>query len=349
MDKKLNSLPVPSPTQNNQSKGGEFIKGLKWSLGINIGCCGFSALFFGLIFTFFAFIGFLAAGFQVSSPDNMQESSISGFGPDKIAVINITGEIVSESGNSFLDPLVSSSSDIKLQLQKASDDKTVKAIVLRIDSPGGAVTASDEIYQKVKEMSGEKKVIASFGNVAASGGYYVATSAHKIFANPATITGSIGVIISIPNMEGLYEKIGYKETIIKSGEFKDLGSSSRLITEKEKAIFQSLIDESYLQFIQIIASGRNMDLEKVKILADGRIYSGRQAKELNLIDELGTLEDAIEEAKKLANIKNAQIIEYKKSFWEEFSGASYQAIVKLNPFNSYKSFSRLKVEYKWVD
>jgi len=339
--------PIPPPVYVKKS-GGEFVKGLKWSLGINAGCCGVFMIFFFLIFTLFAILGALAVGIGSSDLNKTKESSIEGIGPDKIAIINISGEILSGSQSSVFDSANADSKTIISQLKKAKEDPFVRAVVLRIKTPGGSVTASDEIHNKVKELAKEKKVVASFDGLAASGGYYIACGSDKIFANPATLTGSIGVIITIPNLSSLYDKIGYKEVVIKSGKLKDIGSSTRELTSEEKDIFQGLIDDFYERFVEVVSDGRKMSKDEVKKIADGRIYSGKQAKALKLIDNFGGLDEAISEAKILANIQNAQVIEYRHSFWEDLSGVSSRIAEKIKLF-SFPTKSSPSLEYKWIE
>ena len=186
----------------------------------------------------------------------------------------------------------------------------VKSIVLRIESPGGAVGASQEIYQEIKRTRLVKPVIASMGSMGASGGYYAALGANTIIANPGTMTGSIGVIVKFPNLEGLFEKIGYKSEVIKSGPLKDVGASNRPMSEEERKLMQDLIDNVYSQFVKDIAADRDMPLDTVKKLADGRVYSGEQALEVNLIDSLGNFTDAIAMAAEMGglDVEDPQLI-----------------------------------------
>ena len=233
---------------------------------------------------------------------------------DKLALVRIEG-------------VITESEDIVRQIKKYREDSSIKGIVLRIDSPGGAVGPSQEIYREVLKTTEGKKVVAAMGGLAASGGYYIACAANKVFANPGTITGSIGVIMAFSNFEELMKKLGLKTTVIKSGKFKDVGSPVRELTEEERKILQNVSDDIHGQFIEAVAKGRNLKIESVKELADGRIFSGRQAKESGLIDELGTLEDAISYATKLAGIKDkAKIVQERKEknlflrlFKEDFS------------------------------
>jgi protease-4 len=178
----------------------------------------------------------------------------------------------------------------------------IKAIVLRIDSPGGVVGPSQEIYEAVKKVNAVKKVVVSMGSVAASGGYYIAAPATLIFANPGTITGSIGVLMKLSNLEGLMGKIGMKSFTLKTGQFKDSGSPFRTMTRAERAVLQGVIDSTHQQFVRAVAAGRKLPVARVAALADGRILSGEQAKDLQLVDRLGTLQDAIEEAGRLGGI-----------------------------------------------
>ncbi|HLG18715.1 MAG TPA: signal peptide peptidase SppA [Bdellovibrionota bacterium] len=195
-------------------------------------------------------------------------------------------------------------------LKDYTKDDEIKAIVLRVDSPGGAVGASQEIHDAVVEATKKKKVVVSMGDVAASGGYYVSAPAHKIVANPGTLTGSIGVIAHFFVVEDLLKKAFLRWEVIKSGSVKDLGSPLRSMTEKERKLLQEMTDDIHSQFIQAVAEGRKMPVEKVRELADGRVMSGRQAKEAGLVDEFGGLEKAIEIAAKLAQIKDEPEVIY---------------------------------------
>jgi len=190
------------------------------------------------------------------------------------------------------------------------EDKGIKAIVLRIDSPGGAVGASQEIYREVMKTRKFKKVVASMGNVAASGGYYIASAAHKIVANPGTITGSIGVVMQFTNAEELLKKIGLRGYVIKSAPHKDIGSPFREMTKQEKALLQEVIDNVHRQFVKAVAEGRGLPLREVEKIADGRIFSGEQALKLGLVDRLGSFEDAVSWAAELAGIKGKPHLVY---------------------------------------
>lgn len=221
---------------------------------------------------------------------------------DKIAIINI-------------ESIITQSSNTVRQIKKYADDKSIKAIVLRIDSPGGGVAPSQEIYSEILNVrkNSNKIVVTSMGNLAASGGYYIACASDKIVANPGTLTGSIGVIMTFSNIEELMKKIGLKTEIIKSGEFKDIGSPMREFTEKEKKLLQGVIDDVYDQFVNAVSVGRSIAVQKVKELSDGRIFTGRQAFEIGLVDKLGSLEEAIKLAAELVGIEGKpKIVSEKK-------------------------------------
>ena len=199
--------------------------------------------------------------------------------------------------------IIADSQETIRQLRRFREDENIKAIVLRVDSPGGVVGPSQEIYREVEKTRQVKKVVASMGAVAASGGYYVVASADGIIANPGTITGSIGVIMEYTNFKELLSKIGLAPVVIKSGEFKDTGSPVRDITPEEEKYLQAFVTELHEQFVAAIADGRKMDIETVRQLADGRIYTGADAKSLGLVDRIGNLEDAVQWAGQLAGIK----------------------------------------------
>ncbi|MDY7032745.1 MAG: signal peptide peptidase SppA [Thermodesulfobacteriota bacterium] len=222
---------------------------------------------------------------------------------DRIAVINVQG-IIRDSKN-VIDQL--------LQFKK---DKRVKAVVLRIDSPGGSVGPSQEIYEEIKKFRAKKKIVVSMGSIAASGGYYIACAADRIVANPGTITGSIGVIVEFANLEELMKKIGFESVVIKSGKHKDVMSPFRSITPDERKLLQGVIDNVHNQFVEAIAQERKIKKDKVSQISDGRIFSGEQAKELGLIDTLGNLQDAISLAAAIGGVKGEPKIVYppKKRF-----------------------------------
>lgn len=229
---------------------------------------------------------------------------------DSVAVIRVEGTIVSgrPAGLWSTDGYVYSE-EIAEYLKQVEENPRVEAIVLRIDSPGGSVVGSDEIYQALLAI--DKPLVVSMGEVAASGGYYIACAADRVLANPGTLTGSIGVISMVPNIEELMEKIGVEVLVIKSGALKDEGSVFREMTEEEREVWQRIIDEAYDQFVGIVADGRDLPPQAVRELADGRVYTGHQALELGLVDELGNLSEAIELAAKMGGIvEEPRIIEY---------------------------------------
>lgn len=222
---------------------------------------------------------------------------------DKVALVRVEG------------PIVDSKNTVD-EIKEYVKDVSVKAIVLRVDSPGGAVVPSQEIYEEVKKAVSKKKIVVSMGSLAASGGYYISSPASKIVANPGTLTGSIGVIMEIPNLEGLMNKVGVKTEVIKSGKHKDIASVFRGIGKEERVILQGVLDDVHEQFIKAVSEGRKMLLEDTRKIADGRIFTGKQAMSIGLVDELGDLEDAIKVASKLSGIKGEPSVVSKK---EKFS------------------------------
>ena len=219
---------------------------------------------------------------------------------NQIGVVEVEGVIVD-------------SKKIIEQLTAFHENSAIKAIVLRIDSPGGGVGPSQEIHDEVKRIDADKPIVVSMGSVAASGGYYIAAPARRIFANPGTITGSIGVIMEFTNFQELLEKIGLHNQVVKSGKHKDIGSPVRPMTDEDRAILQALIDDVHSQFIDSVAAGRHLDPQKVRVLADGRIFTGRQARELGLVDELGSLEAAVRRAGELGGIDGKPEVVYPPS------------------------------------
>ena len=218
-------------------------------------------------------------------------------GGAKVAVVEVEG-VIGVGADRGLD-----TESIIRTLGEYRDDPAVRAVVLRIDSPGGVVAPTQEIFTAVRRLREAKKpVVASLGSVAASGGYYVAVSADRIFASPGTLTGSIGVVMQLANVEGLLKKVGVEYVVVKAGAYKDVGNFARAMTPEERRILQSLLDDVYDQFISAVAEGRGLDPQVVRAFAEGRIYSGRQAHGLKMVDDLGGLEDAIEAAAKMAGL-----------------------------------------------
>ncbi|HIJ19742.1 MAG TPA: signal peptide peptidase SppA [Deltaproteobacteria bacterium] len=207
-----------------------------------------------------------------------------------------------------VDGTITSSQKITAQLVKFAEDRSIKAILVRVNSPGGSVGPSQEIYREIQKTVLHKKVVVSMGAVAASGGYYISAAADKIVANPGTITGSIGVLMEFVRLEELMDKIGIDLEIMKTGEFKAMGSPDRKLTESEKEIINELIYDLQRQFVEAIAAGRGLPLEKVRQIADGRIFSGAKAKELGLVDMLGNFQDAVQLTKELAGIRGDVVL-----------------------------------------
>lgn len=246
----------------------------------------------------------LAAGLAVIVLTNVFFPDLDLSTEDRIALIRVEGVILD-------------SRTTVGELKQFSENPLVKAIVLRIDSPGGGVVPSQEIHDAVKRVRAKnnKAVIASMGSVAASGGYYIAAATDRIVANPGTLTGSIGVIMETANIEGLLQKIGVEGVVIKSGKYKDVGSPLRKMTDEEQVLLQTVMDDVHGQFIEAVAEGRALELTEAQALADGRIFTGRQAKEAKLVDELGDLEDAIQLAADVAGIEGEpKVVEPRRRF-----------------------------------
>lgn len=247
-----------------------------------------SALLAG-IFVFFLVLAVTVASFM-GRPANFVIG-------DKIGVIEIFG-------------VIADSRQVIEQLHDFRDNENIKAIVLRVDSPGGGVGPSQEIHDEVKAVDAQKPVVVSMGSVAASGGYYIAAPAREIVANPGTITGSIGVVMEFTNFQELLDKIGLSSVVVKSGEYKDIGSPAREMTSKEREILQNLIDDVHSQFVQSVAKGRNLNEEDVRQLADGRIFSGRRAMEMGLVDRMGNLGVAVKLAAELSGVDGEPNVVY---------------------------------------
>jgi len=245
--------------------------------------------------------------------DKLKETVVEGKGWDKILLLDITGFLNDVPATRPYAPPVTLLRDVKEKLRKAEMDTRVRGVILRINSPGGTVTASDTIYQEIQRFKKKKKVpvVAQMNDAAASGGYYVAVAADRIFAQPTSITGSIGVILQKFNVEELLDKIGIANTPVKSGALKDIGSPFRPQSEEEKEILQGTINALYNRFVDTVAENREgLSREDVLTLADGRIYTADQALENHLIDRIGYLEDAVAEVKKMAGLKKAKVVLY---------------------------------------
>ncbi len=251
---------------------------------------------FGRILLYFLLGLLILTGIFVSITYWMQEGSVSG---EKIALVEVLG-------------VITDSRDVVDQISRYRRDPSIRGIIVRIDSPGGAVAPSQEIYKEVLKTRKEKKIIASLGSMAASGGYYIASSADYIIANPGTLTGSIGVIFATSNIEELIQKIGLKPQVNKSGKFKAAGSPVRPMTEEEKKLLQSVVDDVHQQFVEAIATARNLPSAEIKRIADGRVFTGRRALELKLVDQLGSLEDSIQWIQLTLKLKDRPRIIQKK-------------------------------------
>src|SRR5438094_6183144 len=262
------------------------------------------------------FIALVTAGCITVSlfpqPMPLREKTVQGTAADKILMMDISG-VISEKGSS--NPL-SESEDlvarIKEELTLAAEDSHIKALLLRVNSPGGTVTASDVIHHEINEFKSKRKipVVAVIMDVGASGGYYIAVAAHQIIAHPTSVTGSVGVIMLRVNAEGLLQKIGVEAGAIKSGATKDIGSPFRPMTEDERAIFQSMINGFFSRFLDVVSKGRSLPADQLKVIADGRVLTGPQALQLGLVDQVGYLDDGIAAAKKLAGVTDARVIMY---------------------------------------
>ncbi len=296
----------------------------KWFWGVFL-----SLIFIGLIFVGISFIFFAS----VIKQERTEYYSI-GSG-DKIGLMEINDVIISSEG-------------VVQQIKKFRDDKSIKAILLRINSPGGGVASSQEIYEEVKRTrDGGKTVVVSMGSIAASGGYYIACGSNLIVANPGTLTGSIGVIARFISVKDLADKLGIEETVVKSGELKDSGDPFKKMTEKDKEYFQEVVNNTFEQFIDVVVKERKLDRDSLLKFADGRVFTGVQAKEIGLIDTLGTLEDAIRITAKLAGIEGEpRIIKERRRFsiFERLIGTSVDDITGLKQ----KLFSEPILQYRFM-
>lgn len=252
--------------------------------------------------------------------EEYEEKVIQGEGTDRILIIPIEGIITDEETAGFFGPTEESMvARVVSQLNRAREDKNVKAIILKVNSPGGGVTASDIIYREIREFKKEKDipVVAVFMDIAASGGYYVAMAADRVYAHPTSVTGSIGVIFGLVNIKEGLDKIGIKDYSITSGDNKTIGSATREMTEEQKQILQSIVDDLYNRFVTVIDEGRpNLSLKTVRELGDGRVYSANQAKQNGLVDDVGYFDEFIEKVKGLPNYRGGRdpsVVVYTKS------------------------------------
>jgi protease IV len=261
----------------------------------------------------------------------LREFTLSGDGEDKIVLIPLTGVISTEPESGLTGSGPSQVQEFVSHLDKASADPDVKAVVVQIDSPGGSVTASDILYHELTRYKKrtQAKVVAAMMDVAASGGYYLAAGADRIVAHPTTVTGSIGVIFMNANATGLMEKIGVSAVVIKSGLHKDMGSPFKPRSAQDDALFQAMIDEFYGRFVKVVATGRGLDEERVREIADGRVYTGCQALANGLVDRLGYLDDAVAEARGAAGLgDDARVVVYRRTLYSNdnaYNTATIQA------------------------
>ena len=256
----------------------------------------------------------------VQNASTLEEKDVApghGLFPDKVVVIGVEGTIANAAAGGLLTPVENPVSLFVQQLQKAADDSRVKAVVLRVNSPGGTVSASDAMYQILKRFRAKthKPVVASGQEVVASGAYYISCGADKIVAQPTTLVGSIGVIFETVNLQGTLDKLGITTLAYKSAAHKDIGSPFRPATPDEQAIFQGLIDDYYARFKQIVTDNRPIPpTADFTQLTDGRVFSGAAAAKLGLVDQVGLLEDAIQSAKDLAHAKDAEVVAYRRPY-----------------------------------
>lgn len=277
---------------------------------------------------------FLSLAAAVVIKDKGEDKTGQGGAGEKIAVVYIEGTIVSSDPGAFGGGGVAAADRIIKDLKEARENPEIKAVILKLNTGGGSVVGSDEIGKEVERVKKSgKKVVAYMGEMAASGGYWISAKADKIVANPGTLTGSIGVIMQITKMQELYNKVGVEVTNFTTGPYKDMGASNKTMSPEERKIFQSLIDDSYQDFIQVVAEGRHLEAARVRELADGRVYTGKQAKAVGLVDELGDYTEAVRVTAKLAGIEGEpELVEMgdQGSIWGElFRG--YQSKGKILP------------------
>ena len=253
----------------------------------------------------------LAAG-GPTAPAVYAEEYVAGDGASRIAVVPVEGTIATADNTVGGIQPTTTPEGLADALRQAGQDTSVVAVVIEVNSPGGGVTASDEMHQSILDFRKNtgKPVVVSMGDTAASGGYYIATAADRIVANETTLTGSLGVIIPLNNFAQAANKYGIKQVVIKSGKYKDMGSAFREMTPEEREIFQSIVDQDYSEFVEVISEGREIPEDRVREIADGRIYSGIQARDLGLVDSLGNLDEASATAGRLAGKRDTTVIRY---------------------------------------
>ncbi len=282
--------------------------------------------FFLYMICFLFLIGlFIAVGIKIFGVKGSAE---------EIAIIEVKGSIVAgESGSSLTGTKYAGSETLMRQIRKAAEDKRIKALLIHINSPGGSAAASEAVFTEIlrfKKNTG-KPVIAVMEDIAASGGYFIAVGADEIFANPSTLTGSIGVIMQFNIYKDLYKKYGIQIETIKSGKYKDMGNSSRDLTQTERDLLQKVVDQTYYRFVKAVMYGRNLSEQKVRELAQGQVFTGMEAQKLNLVDHLGNFYDAIGYLTEKLGIQSEPTLVYysQSSSFERLFGGLIQKIVEL--------------------
>jgi protease-4 len=265
-------------------------------------------ILFGIFILFLLSAGFFLVVYGISAVSGDKRSFAL---HDRVGIVSVEG-------------FIGDSNDVVEQLNQFGKDDTIKAVVVRINSPGGGVAPSQEIYEAIVQLKKKKKVVASMGSVAASGGYMIACATDKIVANPGTITGSISAIMNFANAEEFLKKIGLKTSVVKSGKYKDIGSPAREMTAEERSLIQELVDDIYDQFLEMVAQSRRISKEDLRKIADGRVFSGRQAKKIGLVDDIGDMSYAVDLAGKLSGIQGKPDVVYSRKkgqkFWEFIFG-----------------------------
>ncbi len=296
----------PENTQNSPERR----KRRKWPWVVG----GAAALvFLGLLVAGAVAVALLFGGGGVaSSPSYYTEEYVSGEGPEKIAVVPVEGTIAADTGGTAGALPTTTPGGLTDALEQAADDGSVQAVILEINSPGGGVTASAEMRDAILDFKEEtdRPVVVSMASTAASGGYYIAAPADEIVAYESTLTGSLGVYIGLLNISEAAEEYGITQNYVKSGEFKTMGDPFRELTEDERAIFQSIVDQNYDEFVEVIVEGRDLTESEVRDIADGRVYSGLQAQELGLVDEIGDLDRAAAIASDLGEAEDPTVVRY---------------------------------------
>lgn len=337
---------VKDTKEQNTMKRDSKAKSLISSLGKYLaGILGSGVKTLVSFFVFLLILSFIGGTFSGSlGEDHFREQTLSGEGEDKIVVVSLQGIILNQvevlgAGAEAITP-----EKVARILKSLQKDEKVKAVILDIESPGGSAVASDRIFESIENFKKDshKPIVSLMGDTVASGGYYIAAATDKIIANPSTLTGSIGVLASTYKVRELLDKIGIKAEVYKKGTYKDILSSTRETTDEERTIIDSILEDAYQQFLNRVASGRKLDDARVRTLANGRIYSGKQAKEAGLVDELGNLEKAVSMSKELSKTPKAKVIRIETSnlFNQLFSSFSLGSILTF-----FKPLSSPKVWY----